>query len=256
MNDCLRKSSGHFVKKAAFMLVLALSLSGCRKQDENTGMQADDPVIGVRIDDTGEVVYSSEALTVAGSVRQAPDALPSGTGAVSDEPAHVAKPSGYPTPAPYQFPEEPVVFEPASKSRESILTDYSISAKALLSGFVGDRYEADFGYDSALIVLHDAANVDTLSLERSLEQLAADSGLEGYDIRISMPAAPTPAPSELPVPTPAPLPTPEPTPAPTPAPAPEPTPSPTPVPTPEPTPSPVPTPAPSPTPVPTPAPAL
>ncbi len=251
------------MRKVIFILLISLFLAGCGqddKTDNGSGDQTEsgDPVIGVRIDGTGEVVYTLDALNASRAAVQDPQAQPASVDNPPSEPAYVPEQPSYPVSDTYHVPEQPAEVAPSASDRENSLASYSIAARAVLSGAVGDRYQADFGYDVGSIVLYDQGSTDIMGLERNLEQLAAQLGLEGYNIQISTPVVPTTVPTMEPTPAPTaePMPSPEPEPTPTPTATPTPTPESTSTLTPTPTPTPTLTPTPTPTPTPEPTPTL
>ncbi|MCR5685706.1 MAG: hypothetical protein K6G81_09875 [Lachnospiraceae bacterium] len=207
-------------------MLISLFLFGCNKEDGQDRALSDDPVIGVRIEGTGETVYTKDALRAAivsereqiGTLQRSENP-PDGTDSIAFIPAE-----------PSPIADQPAETLSDVTDREALVAVYSAAVRAAIAEAAGDRFDADFGYNAGTITLYGAGNVDVIDLERYLEQLAAESGLQGYDIQIGVPVAsgdiPAPVQTEVPDPVPAiePAPAAEPSPIPTtePAPTPEP----------------------------------
>ena len=202
------------IMRLFLILAFSLSLLGCNRegiQDDNaiTLSNADDPVIGVVIESTGETVYTVEDLHAAGIV--------------DTEYAEATRSNIYNSfesgiiPIVSASPAQPEETLRGVMDRESMVAAYSIAVRAAINEAIGDRYDADFGSDVGTITLGEARNADIVGLEKYLEQVAEESGLPGYDIQIVTPiiSADIPAPVRLDdpgqTPTSEPIPTPEPT---------------------------------------------
>ena len=192
--------------------------------------KVDDPVIGVVIECTGETVYTAEDLRTAGTMASEQ------TGAIRSNIYESFETDNNPIVS--TTPEQPEETLRGVMDRESMVAAYSIAVRAAINEAIGDRYDADFGSDVGTITLGETRNADITGLEKYLEQVAAESGLPGYDIQIITPASsadiPAPERKDDPgqTPTPEPIPTPKPTLEPIPSTAPTAVPSPTPEPVP------------------------
>ena len=173
----------YYIRKSILILFAFLFLSGCNKGDKKNSMIAvADPVIGVKIESTGETVYTVEELQAAIARQEQARAIQKAE-ADSNEPENIPAVTSESDP----ISEQPDENQQRIIDRESMVASYANAVRAAIGNAIGDRYDANFGYDTGTITLYEAGNTDIVGLERYLEQVAAESGLQGYDIQITAP---------------------------------------------------------------------
>lgn len=166
------------MKKLFPVLIFSILLSGCNTPEPKTVspiQTAPGPLIGV-VFETGERAYTSEeynALSVKGSV------LPTNP----PESTYYPEPISYPIDSNYTGETLKGITDKAST-----VATYAIGMRTILNEYVGDNYDADFGYDAATINLYgiNKTESEVQSLEKQLSTAAAEMGLPGYPVTVNI----------------------------------------------------------------------
>lgn len=189
----------------SILLIVSILLYGCdsRSVSKSTSVEPDynnDPLIGVVMED-GTVAYTSEEyqqalLRIHGSANSAnqeptnSDIAPETKPILTSIDVNNDAIKSIQTAA--QSPVGPVRYEGTiqeTTDRTSSIAAISIALRTILSQYLGNEYEADFGYDGGVINIPRnkiKADADTHSVEKILEDAAKEAGLTDYHISINL----------------------------------------------------------------------
>lgn len=194
------------MRKILLAFISCIFLSACNETEQRETV-ASDPLIGV-VFENGEKAYTSEEfakIIVSGSVSSSN--VPVSTYAElpkTEESPEIAEPSrsteSFESTNPLHEDDpnqSEQTFDPTYTGetiqditdKTSILAVYAISMRTILNEYLGNNYDANFGYDSGVINIPKdqvQGNIDVSLLEKKLNEAAEQSGLSGYHTTVNL----------------------------------------------------------------------